>query len=195
MTLLNLELLEKSPIKGDIVDLTTPIMDGNSIYRVYDGNKKYAIGSEMLAKPSAIAQYVYGDSNKLDYVAYHNGFSNPFAIPPNYVIEVPELAVIKSVIASGGQNSEGNIARDFFNKKESVVDQKRKMMLTGDAERPNMSKIQDRNTIVGDRIILGTNSVEFEKSIGIGFMDKGKTDKDTDGFIDYFEEYLEDIKK
>lgn len=189
MVLLNLELVEKSPKLEEYVDILSPITSVGVKYRLSKDNKKYIVSHEMMAKPSVMAMFVYKDSNKLDVLAYHNGFSNPFAIPAGYVLDVPDMNEIKSIIDSKGQSDSTNIARDLLNKKKSVVDIRRKQMIEGSVSKPNMSDTQNRNVVLEDRIILGTNSVN-NKNKAPKLSYRTEYIDESEGFIDYFGEFL-----
>lgn len=197
MVLLNLEIIEKSPmieIEGEmIVDLTAQILNDN-IKLVFDENDKmYQVGSDLLVKPSVLAQFVFGSASKLDYLAYYNGFSNPFAIPVGYVLRIPELVKIDPAVSNGGASSNTNLARDLFNKKISVVDEKRKRMVTSDLETPNMNPLLKQNIVLSDRMVLGTNSVNNSVNNStnkISSFIKEKADVEVMGLTDYFEEML-----
>jgi hypothetical protein len=193
MILLNLEIIEKSPtieIDGEtIVDLTSQILNDNIKLSFDENDKQYQIGSEMLVKPSLLAKFVFGSTSKLDYLAYYNGFSNPFAIPVGYILRIPELVKINSSLSSNGSSNNNNISRDLFNKKKSVVDEKRKRMISNDLERPNMNTSLVQNTVLSDRIILGTNSVNQNTSNSLSFI-KEEGEDQIIGLVDHFEEFL-----
>lgn len=193
MVLLNLEIVEKSPmieIDGEqMVDLTAQILNDNIRLTFNDDDKKYQVGSDLLVKPSVLAQFVFGSSSKLDYLAYYNGFSNPFAIPVGYVLRIPELTKINPAVGSNGSALDNNVARDLFNKKKSVVDEKRKRMVTEDLEKPNMNPSLKQNVVLSDRIVLGTNSVNNSSSSRSSFI-KEEPETEIYGLIDYFEEAL-----
>lgn len=193
MILINLETIEKSPmieIDGEmIVDLTSQILNDNVRLQFDDNDKQYQVGSEMLVKPSLLAQYIFGSASKLDLLAYYNGFSNPFAIPVGYVLRIPELTKINPSVGFDGSSNDNNLARDLFNKKKNIVDEKRKRMLSDDLERPNMNETVRQNTTLSDRLILGTNSINQIKNSTKSFI-KEDPDQNIFGLIDYYEEYL-----
>lgn len=193
MILINLETIEKSPmieIDGEmIVDLTSQILNDNVKLQFDENDKQYQVGSEMLVKPSLLAQYIFGSASKLDLLAYYNGFSNPFAIPVGYVLRIPELTKINPSVGFDGSSNDNNLARDLFNKKKNVVDEKRKRMLSGDLERPNMNETVRQNTTLSDRLILGTNSIDQIKNSTKSFI-KEDPDQNIFGLTDYYEEYL-----
>lgn len=190
MILLNLELVEKSPKEEATVDILSPITSVGVKYPTIREGKKYTVGHDMMAKPSVLAMYAYGDSNKLDLLAYHNGFSNPFAIPSGYVLDISPLAEIKSIVDSKGLTDNKNIARELLNKKKSVMDVRRKRLLEEDMSKPNMSDTQNRNTVTGDKMILGTNSVRNNnKPPAFSFTSEDDL-RQSEGFVDYFEQYL-----
>lgn len=193
MILLNLEIIEKSPtieIDGEtIVDLTSQILNDNIKLSFDENDKQYQIGSEMLVKPSLLAKFVFGSTSKLDYLSYYNGFSNPFAIPVGYILRIPELVKINSSLSSNGSSNNNNISRDLFNKKKNVVDEKRKRMISNDLERPNMNTSLVQNTVLSDRIILGTNSVNQNSSNNLSFI-KEEGEDQIIGLVDHFEEFL-----
>ena len=143
-----------------------------------------------MAKPSVLAQFIYGSASKLDYLAYYNGFSNPFAIPVGFILRVPLLTKLQTSIGRNVNSNNSNIARDLLNKKKNVVDEKRKRAIITDVERPNMNTSLRQNIVLQDRIVLGTNS------IGTSNMDSitGKLIEEPDdqiyGLTDYYEEKL-----
>lgn len=193
MTLLNLETIEKSPyitIDGEeIVDLTSPILNDGMALVFNESDKKYQVGSDMLAKPSVLAQFIFGDSSKLDYIAYYNGFSNVFAIPAGFVLQIPEITRLTPMVGSNGEFSEINLSRDLFNKKASVVDEKRRRMITTDIERPNMNETLQQNVKLSDRIILGNNSSKDDSNKNFSFIHEEPLDELL-GLTDYYEELL-----
>ena len=193
--LLFLKLIESSPeieIDGEtIIDLTVPILNRNQVISFKDNDRIYEIGSELLAKPTILSKFVYGDAGKIDLLAYYNGYSNPFAMLPGQLLKVPTVDKIDSII-NNGQDKNVNLAKVELNKKASVVDAKRKGILAGDVERPNMSKSSAQNKKEGDLIILGNYS---QAAIRIKFDEitaRNKVEKNflEDVLVDHFEERL-----
>lgn len=193
MTLLNLETIEKSPyitIDGEeIVDITSQIINDGYKMVFSEDDKRYKVGTDMTAKPSVMSQYIFGDSSKLDYLAYYNGFSNPFAIPAGYILRIPVIAKMDSIVGSNGDGSTENISRKLLNSKKSVVDEKRSRMIKSDVERTNMSETLSQNVVLSDRIILGNNSsYEVTAKKSIPFIENGIDE--LSGLIDYYDEFL-----
>ena len=128
---------------------------------------------EVTGRPHIISKIVYKNEDHTDLLCHYNNISNPFMIPANYLLYIPDLKSMLNNIKDNNKDNTSNKSKEKLNKKASVQDKNRFDALVAKAKAlgvdnttnkistPNMAdEGTNATTAVGGEIILGTNTTD-----------------------------------